>query len=66
MAGLRSKHNVYMSIPMLFFMVAPHTFTLAWSHALNWAWAGVVVLVGWGVAKFLYTKANSPAPLKAP
>ena len=66
LAALRSKHNVYLSIPMLFFMVAPHTFTLGFGDELNWAWATAVLLVGWAAAKFLFHKANSPAPLKAP
>ena len=65
-ASLRSKHNVYLGIPVLFFMVAPHTFTVAFADELNWVWATLVVAVGWAGAKFLFLKANSPAPLKAP
>lgn len=66
LAALRSKHNVYLSIPVLFFMVAPHTFTLGYADELNWAWATGAVIAGWAAAKFLFHKANSPAPLKAP
>ena len=66
LASLRSKHNVYLSLPVLFFMVAPHTFTLGFGDELNWVWATVVMILGWAAAKLLFLKANSPAPLKAP
>lgn len=66
LASLRSKHNVYLSLPVLFFMVAPHTFPLGYGDELNWAWATGVMVAGWAAAKFLFLKANSPAPLKAP
>jgi len=66
MAALRSKHNLYLSFPVLFFMVAPHTFTLGFGSELNWLGATAVVIVGWAAAKLLVLKANSPAPLKAP
>ncbi len=66
LAALRSKHNLYLSLPVLFFMVAPHTFTLGFGSELNWLWATCVVLVGAVAAKLLFLKANSPAPLKAP
>ncbi len=66
LAALRSKHNLYMSFPVLLFMVAPHTFTLGFADGLNWAWATGVMVIGGGATKFLLFKANSSAPLAAP
>ena len=60
-AGLRSKHNTYMSIPLIFFMVSNH-FPTVYGSDYAWAFALAFVAVGWGIAKFLYGKAASPAP----
>jgi uncharacterized membrane protein len=62
LAGLRSKHNTYMSVPLVFFMVSNHYPTL-YGEEYGWGIAAIVVLVGWFVTKFLYTKAASPAAL---
>ena len=61
MAGLRSKHNTYMSVPLMFIMVSNHFPTLYGSD-LNWVILMVLIAVGWGVTKFLYQKSASPAP----
>ena len=63
MAGLRSKHNTYMSVPLIFFMVSNHFSTLI-GNDYNYALIGAVVLVGWALAKFFYAKAASPAPVQ--
>ena len=60
-AGLRSKHNTYMSIPLIFFMVSNHYPTL-YGNDNAWVIALVFVAVGWGIAKFLYNKSGSAAP----
>jgi uncharacterized membrane protein len=60
-AGLRSKHNTYMSVPLIFFMVSNH-FPTVYGSDYAWAIALVFVLVGWGITKFLYNKAATPAP----
>ena len=60
-AGLRSKHNTYMSMPLILFMVSNH-FPAAYGSQYNWVIALVFVLVGWGIAKFLYGKSATPAP----
>lgn len=65
-AAQRSAHNLYLSFPVLLFMVGPHTFAVAYADGLNWAWAAGVVVVGGVAAKLLLLKAHSPAPLKAP
>lgn len=60
-AGLRSKHNTYMSVPLIYFMVSNH-FPTVFGSDLAWVWALVFVAVGWGVTKFLYGKSATPAP----
>src|SRR5205085_9352213 len=52
LAGLRSKHNTYMSVPLMFLMVSNHFSTI---YGSDWAWIIVLVFiaVGWGVTKFL-------------
>ena len=61
LAGLRSKHNTYMSMPLMFMMVSNHFPTLYGSD-LNWVILMVLVAVGWAVTKFLYQKSASPTP----
>src|SRR5215813_13165739 len=61
LAGLRSKHNTYMSVPLVFAMVSNH-FPTIYGMDGSWILLAVLVLVGWGVTKLLYQKAASPAP----
>jgi uncharacterized membrane protein len=61
LAGLRSKHNTYMSVPLIFFMISNH-FPTVYGSDFAWAIAAVFVLAGWGVTKFLYSKSASAAP----
>ena len=60
-AALRSKHNTYMSVPLIFFMVSNH-FPTVYGSDSAWIIAVVFVIVGWGITKFLYNKAATPAP----
>lgn len=60
-AGLRSKHNTYMAVPLVLFMVSNH-YPQLFSHELNWVLAAAVVAIGWGVTKLLYMKSASPVP----
>ena len=53
LAGLRSKHNTYMSIPLVLMMVAQHK---PWMADKIWM-VGVMVAVGWIVCRMLYKKA---------
>ncbi len=53
MAGLRSKHNTYMSVPLVFLMLAQHA---TWAASYEWA-LPAVVLVGWLFTYWLYKKA---------
>jgi len=61
LAGLRSKHNTYMSVPLIFFMVSNH-FPTVYGNDYAWVLALAFVVVGWGITKFLYNKSATPAP----
>ena len=61
LAGLRSKHNTYLSVPLILFMVSNH-FPTVYGSDLAWVYALVFVAVGWGITKFLYNKSASPVP----
>ncbi len=50
LAGLRSKHNTYMSVPLIFMMMNAHA---AWAAA-NPLIMAVIVLVGWGATYWMY------------
>jgi uncharacterized membrane protein len=52
LAGLRSKHNTYMSVPLVFMMISQHATWAANPIALT-----VVVVVGWGLTYHLYDRA---------
>jgi uncharacterized membrane protein len=45
-AKLRSKHNTYMAVPVVFIMVSNHFPTATYGHRYNWAVLAVLVLVG--------------------
>lgn len=56
-AAARSRHNVYMSVPLFWGMINQHTTTVALPGALGFATFLVVALVGWHVVWHLYKKA---------
>lgn len=53
LAGSRSKHNTYMSVPLVFAMMSYHS---TWADA-PWKFS-VVILVGWAATFWLYTKSK--------
>jgi len=63
LAGLRSKHNTYMSVPLMFLMVSNH-FSTIYGADLSWVILLAFVAVGWGLTKLMYGKAATPAPAK--
>jgi uncharacterized membrane protein len=63
LAGLRSKHNTYMSMPLMFFMVSNH-FPTVYGSDYAWVVAVVFVIIGWAITKFLFNKAGTPAPAR--
>ncbi len=63
MASLRSKHNTYMSVPLLFMMISNH-YPLFYGYtagdmSIGWILLVVLVVVGWVGTKLLYNKAGS-------
>lgn len=62
-AGLRSKHNTYLSVPLAFTMISNH-YPELYGSALGWMWLLGLVAVGWAVTKWLYTKSAGPAPAR--
>ena len=60
-AALRSKHNTYMSVPLIFFMISNHYPTI-YGDDLRWVYAGVFIAIGWGITNLLYAKSGTPAP----
>lgn len=55
LAGGRSKHNTYLSVPLLWFMINQHTFAYN-----GWGIIGIMVLIalGWHIVFQLYKKAG--------
>ena len=53
LAGARSKHNTYMSVPLIWMMLNQHTIAFAGS------WIALIgaIAIGWGATYFLYQKA---------
>jgi uncharacterized membrane protein len=63
LAGLRSKQNTYMSVPLVFMMVSNH-FPTVYGHDCGWLFAIGFVVAGWAATKWLFGKSASPAPTK--
>jgi uncharacterized membrane protein len=55
MAGARSRHNTYLSVPLIWAMINSHTAT---PFANSWLWLIVMIVVGWAVTYWLYSKAG--------
>jgi len=60
-AGLRSKHNTYMAVPLMLFMISNH-FPSAYGSDYGWVFAAAFVALGWAATKWLYVKSGSAAP----
>jgi uncharacterized membrane protein len=58
MAGARSRHNTYMSVPLIWLMINQHTVTFSSQHGAGFpVWTLGVVAVGWWVVMLFYKKA---------
>jgi uncharacterized membrane protein len=53
LAGLRSKHNTYMSIPLVWMMVNQHT---VWASS-RWWYLVIAIALGWWIGSMLFRKA---------
>jgi uncharacterized membrane protein len=60
-AGLRSKHNTYMSVPLIFIMISNHFPGMFGSDMGIWILAGVIA-VGWLFTNWVYKKSKTDAP----
>jgi len=57
MAGARSRHNTYMSVPLVWMMIAQHTTAFAGTMLwVTWFWLLVAIAVAWAVVVQLYKK----------
>jgi uncharacterized membrane protein len=52
-AKFRSKQNTFMAVPVVFLMISNHFPGIAYGEQYNWAILSVLVLLGWGAAKFI-------------
>ena len=52
-AKLRSKHNTFMAIPVVFLMLSSHYPVATYGNRYSWQVLMVLVLVGWGAAKLI-------------
>lgn len=52
-AKLRSKHNSFMVVPVVFTMISNHFPATTYGDKYNWIILSVLVLVGWGAAKIV-------------
>ena len=63
LAVLRSKHNTYMAMPLIFIMVSNHFPGIyGFGDGLGWLMLAVILLVGWFVTSLIYKKATGSAP----
>ena len=63
LAGLRSKHNTYMSVPLLWTMINQHTTVFAGGNygiteSTSWLVLMVIIALGWHIVFQLYKKAG--------
>ena len=59
---LRSRHNNYLTLPVLFIMVSAH-FPATYGHGWNWAILAVIAVAGWLVRHYFNVRAGgSRAP----
>jgi uncharacterized membrane protein len=61
LAGLRSKHNTYLSVPLFWTMINQHTTFFSggnWGIPGHYAWAVLLVItvIGWHMVKICYKK----------
>ena len=61
LAGLRSKHNTYMSVPLLLIMVSNH-YPGLYGSDMGWMILLGIVALGWFVTSLIYKKSTSAAP----
>jgi uncharacterized membrane protein len=58
LSGMRSKHNTFMSVPLLFLMLSVHTPFTGQSFGEPWQWILALLVVGYFGTQALYTKST--------
>jgi len=64
-AGLRSRHNTYLSIPLVWMMLNSHTIASKPGFLPKEIWLMVIILVGWHLAFQLYKLAGDANRVKS-
>jgi len=52
-AKLRSKHNTFMAVPVVFLMLSNHYPVATYGNRYAWAVLVLLILVGWVAAKLI-------------
>jgi uncharacterized membrane protein len=52
-AKLRSKHNTFMAVPVVFIMISNHFPVATYGNAYGWEVLVALVVLGWGAAKLI-------------
>ena len=52
-AKLRSKHNTFMAVPVVFLMISSHYPVATYGNRYGWEMLVVLVALGWGAAKII-------------
>jgi len=52
-AMLRTRHNTYLSVPVVFLMLSSHFPTVSYGHSHAWAMLGFFVALGWAAAHLM-------------
>ena len=52
-AKLRSKHNTYMAVPVVFIMISNHFPVATYGNRYGWGVLVALVVLGWGAAKLI-------------
>jgi len=52
-AKMRSKHNTFMAVPVVFMMISNHYPVTSYGDSWNWVILSALVLAGWGAAKII-------------
>lgn len=50
---LRSKHNTYLALPLVFIMISNHYPTISYGNDYSSIVLGLIMLVGWGIARII-------------
>jgi len=60
LAGLRSKHNTYMSVPLIFIMISNHYPSIyGYGDGQGWMLLSGLIVLGWAVTWWIYKKSKT-------